>query len=75
MRLKLVPNYNYDAHTEASAQRDNMGTTQTCRLIFFSSKQNGVLKAVSFISFCNYQELKALAALNPFHWLLLKKQK
>nr|XP_046254941.1 neurobeachin-like protein 2 isoform X3 [Scatophagus argus] len=25
MRLKLVPNYNYDAHIEASAQRDNMG--------------------------------------------------
>ncbi|KAM9310767.1 neurobeachin-like protein 2 isoform 2-T2 [Pholidichthys leucotaenia] len=25
MRLKLVPNYNYDPHTEASAQRDNMG--------------------------------------------------
>ncbi|KAM9783238.1 neurobeachin-like protein 2 [Neosynchiropus ocellatus] len=25
MRLKLVPNYHYDAHTEASAQRDNMG--------------------------------------------------
>ncbi|KAJ8290724.1 hypothetical protein GJAV_G00016740 [Gymnothorax javanicus] len=25
MRLKLVPNYNYDPHTEASALRDNMG--------------------------------------------------
>uniref|UniRef100_A0A7N5ZWP4 Neurobeachin-like protein 2 n=1 Tax=Anabas testudineus TaxID=64144 RepID=A0A7N5ZWP4_ANATE len=25
MRLKLVPNYNYDAHTEPSALRDNMG--------------------------------------------------
>ncbi|MFT7805427.1 neurobeachin-like protein 2 isoform X1 [Arapaima gigas] len=25
MRLKLVPNYNYDTHYEASAQRDNMG--------------------------------------------------
>ncbi|XP_029927816.1 neurobeachin-like protein 2 isoform X2 [Myripristis murdjan] len=25
MRLKLVPNYNYDAHSEASALRDNMG--------------------------------------------------
>ncbi|XP_076009798.1 neurobeachin-like protein 2 isoform X2 [Genypterus blacodes] len=25
MRLKLVPNYNYDAHSEASASRDNMG--------------------------------------------------
>ncbi|XP_068179302.1 neurobeachin-like protein 2 isoform X1 [Antennarius striatus] len=25
MRLKLVPNYNYDPHSEASAQRDNMG--------------------------------------------------
>lgn len=25
MRLKLVPNYNYDAHSEASAFRDNMG--------------------------------------------------
>lgn len=27
MRLKLVPNYNYDPHSEASAQRDNMGTS------------------------------------------------
>ncbi|XP_072572045.1 neurobeachin-like protein 2 isoform X2 [Paramormyrops kingsleyae] len=26
MRLKLVPNYNFDPHTEASAHRDNMGT-------------------------------------------------
>ncbi|XP_018596219.2 neurobeachin-like protein 2 isoform X1 [Scleropages formosus] len=26
MRLKLVPNYNYDPHYEASAQRDNMGS-------------------------------------------------
>ncbi|XP_035491031.2 neurobeachin-like protein 2 isoform X3 [Scophthalmus maximus] len=25
MRLKLMPNYNYDPHIEASAQRDNMG--------------------------------------------------
>ncbi|XP_056141782.1 neurobeachin-like protein 2 isoform X2 [Lampris incognitus] len=25
MRLKLVPNYNYDSHGEASALRDNMG--------------------------------------------------
>ncbi|XP_045064507.1 neurobeachin-like protein 2 isoform X2 [Coregonus clupeaformis] len=25
MRLKLVPNYHYDAHLEASASRDNMG--------------------------------------------------
>ncbi|XP_075884079.1 neurobeachin-like protein 2 isoform X3 [Nelusetta ayraudi] len=25
MRLKLVPNYNHDSHSEASAQRDNMG--------------------------------------------------
>lgn len=29
MRLKLVPNYNYDAHCEASALRDNMGMKQT----------------------------------------------
>lgn len=27
MRLKLVPNYNYDPHSEASAQRDNMGAS------------------------------------------------
>ncbi|MBN3300810.1 NBEL2 protein, partial [Amia calva] len=26
MRLKLVPNYNFDSHQEASALRDNMGT-------------------------------------------------
>uniref|UniRef100_A0A8C5EJR6 Neurobeachin-like protein 2 n=1 Tax=Gouania willdenowi TaxID=441366 RepID=A0A8C5EJR6_GOUWI len=29
MRLKLVPNYNYDPHTEASAQRDNMGSPRS----------------------------------------------
>lgn len=28
MRLKLVPNYNYDSHSDASAQRDNMGMWQ-----------------------------------------------
>lgn len=28
MRLKLVPNYNYDSHSEASALRDNMGKSQ-----------------------------------------------
>lgn len=25
MRLKLVPNYNFDCHQEASALRDNLG--------------------------------------------------
>ncbi|XP_068091322.1 neurobeachin-like protein 2 isoform X2 [Hyperolius riggenbachi] len=29
MRLKLVPNYNFDPHTEASALRDNLGTDQS----------------------------------------------
>ncbi|XP_053569691.1 neurobeachin-like protein 2 isoform X2 [Bombina bombina] len=29
MRLKLVPNYNFDPHTEASALRDNLGTDHT----------------------------------------------
>ncbi|XP_031760024.1 neurobeachin-like protein 2 isoform X1 [Xenopus tropicalis] len=29
MRLKLVPNYNFDPHKEASAQRDNLGTDYT----------------------------------------------
>ncbi|MEE6514043.1 hypothetical protein FKM82_021983, partial [Ascaphus truei] len=28
MRLKLVPNYSFDAHTEASALRDNLGEAQ-----------------------------------------------
>lgn len=39
MRLKLVPNYNYDPHSDASAQRDNMGMAQQmklCTLTFFS---------------------------------------
>ncbi|GCC43065.1 hypothetical protein chiPu_0027025, partial [Chiloscyllium punctatum] len=26
MRLKLVPNYNFSTHAEASALRDNLGT-------------------------------------------------
>lgn len=30
MRLKLVPNYNSDSHSDASAQRDNMGTVAVC---------------------------------------------
>ncbi|XP_055494353.1 neurobeachin-like protein 1 isoform X8 [Leucoraja erinacea] len=29
MRLKLVQNYNYDPHTDASALRDNLGVQQT----------------------------------------------
>ncbi|XP_040211167.1 neurobeachin-like protein 2 isoform X2 [Rana temporaria] len=29
MRLKLVPNYKFDDHTEASALRDNLGTDQS----------------------------------------------
>ncbi|KAM4688208.1 neurobeachin-like protein 2 [Discoglossus pictus] len=29
MRLKLVPNYSFDAHIEASALRDNLGTDHT----------------------------------------------
>uniref|UniRef100_A0A671WQ36 Neurobeachin like 2 n=1 Tax=Sparus aurata TaxID=8175 RepID=A0A671WQ36_SPAAU len=29
MRLKLVPNHNYDPHSEASAQRDNMGNPRS----------------------------------------------
>lgn len=40
MRLKLVPNYNYDPHSDASAQRDNMGMTQQvklCTLTFYLS--------------------------------------
>uniref|UniRef100_A0A8C5EJZ1 Neurobeachin-like protein 2 n=1 Tax=Gouania willdenowi TaxID=441366 RepID=A0A8C5EJZ1_GOUWI len=36
MRLKLVPNYNYDPHTEASAQRDNMGALPSTTLHFSS---------------------------------------
>lgn len=28
MRLKLVQNYNYDPHTDASALRDNLGECQ-----------------------------------------------
>uniref|UniRef100_A0A672J918 Neurobeachin-like protein 2 n=1 Tax=Salarias fasciatus TaxID=181472 RepID=A0A672J918_SALFA len=33
MRLKLVPNYNYDPHSEASALRDNMGTPRSTEQI------------------------------------------
>ncbi|XP_043931342.1 neurobeachin-like protein 1 [Protopterus annectens] len=29
MRLKLIPNYNFDPHLEASAQRDNLGMQHT----------------------------------------------
>lgn len=35
MRLKLVPNYNYDPHSDASAQRDNMGTILGLSIVVF----------------------------------------
>lgn len=33
MRLKLVPNYNYDPHTEPSALRDNMGMLESINVL------------------------------------------
>lgn len=35
MRLKLVPNYNYDPHSDASAQRDNMGMILGLNIVVF----------------------------------------
>lgn len=35
MRLKLVPNHNYDSHSEASALRDNMGLSHITHLFTF----------------------------------------
>lgn len=35
MRLKLVPNYNYDPHSDASAQRDNMGMILGSNIVIF----------------------------------------
>lgn len=35
MRLKLVPNYNYDPHSDASAQRDNMGMILGLDIVVF----------------------------------------
>lgn len=35
MRLKLVPNYNYDPHSDASAQRDNMGMILGLSIVVF----------------------------------------
>lgn len=41
MRLKLVPNYNYDPHSEASALRDNMGMPQIVSTwVFFLKVQS-----------------------------------
>lgn len=36
MRLKLVPNYNCDSHSDASAQRDNMGTNLGLNVVLYS---------------------------------------
>lgn len=36
MRLKLVPNYNYDPHSDASAQRDNMGMSLCSHVVLYS---------------------------------------
>lgn len=33
MRLKLVRNYNFDSHREASALRDNLGEATSCSLV------------------------------------------
>lgn len=33
MRLKLVRNYNFDSHREASALRDNLGEATSCSVI------------------------------------------
>lgn len=41
MRLKLVRNYNFDAHREASALRDNLGKTTPSRAVCVSSDMIG----------------------------------
>lgn len=51
MRLKLVPNYNYDPHSDASAQRDNMGMAKTNEIMhihLFLSCMHGAVKMLLF---------------------------
>lgn len=50
MRLKLVPNYNYDPHTEPSALRDNMGTMPCVTVLAFTLCHEAELK--DFWFFC-----------------------
>lgn len=38
MRLKLVRNYNFDSHREASALRDNLGEATSCSLVAWYSE-------------------------------------
>lgn len=51
MRLKLVPNYNYDSHGDASAQRDNMGMAQQMKLLltFYLSCMYCAVKMLLFL--------------------------
>lgn len=74
MRLKLVPNYNYDPHSEASAQRDNMGMSLGINILTELFCHGSDTQYRCFCV-CVLQELTALVALNPSHWLLQRKQK
>lgn len=51
MRLKLVPNYNYDPHGDASAQRDNMGMARQMNLCTLTSYPSCVYCAVKMLLF------------------------
>lgn len=50
MRLKLVPNYNYDPHSDASAQRDNMGTSLSINIWTLLSSKRCTVRTLLFLS-------------------------
>lgn len=70
MRLKLVPNYNYDPHSDASAQRDNMGMNLGLNVVLYFY----MIFTLS-VCVCVPQGLTVPAAPNPCRWLLQRRQK
>lgn len=72
MRLKLVPNYNYDPHSDASAQRDNMGMSLCSHVVLYSY---AVLVYTVCVCVCVPQGPTVPAAPNRCRWLLQRRPK
>lgn len=75
MRLKLVPNYNYDPHGDASAQRDNMGMNLGLNFLLYSYMLFTPRGVCACGRACVPQGPTAPAAPNPCPWLLQRRPK
>lgn len=74
MRLKLVPNYNYDPHSDASAQRDNLGMNLGLNVVLYSYMLFTPCMLMC-VRVCVPQGPTVPAAPNPCRWLLQRRQK